>query len=227
MSRHRNTTLFVSGLGPHTRAKDLAYEFERFGTLLRCDIPAPRGSSAKPFAFVEFQDDRDAEDAYYDMQNRKIDGYMLNIQVGDEAPGNLVQKKSEPNAGALFQWAKNAPSRSWRYDGEDRDRSPPRGGRGGPRDDSRRRRSRSPPRGGPARDSRRSRSPVRRDVDDRKPATTNSVKEESHHHSSKRSPSPGIKRSPSPIRRSPSPVGNGHRSPSASPKRVRSRSPAE
>ncbi|KAJ3002305.1 hypothetical protein HKX48_002396, partial [Thoreauomyces humboldtii] len=69
--------------------------------------------------------------------------------------------------------------------------------------------------------------PVRRDVDDRKPATTNSVKEESHHHLSKRSPSPGIKRSPSPIRRSPSPVGNGHRSPSASPKRVRSRSPAE
>ncbi|KAF9562863.1 RNA-binding domain-containing protein [Agrocybe pediades] len=139
--------LFVSGFHPATRARDLAYEFERFGPLVRCDVPAPRNphASHNPYAFVEFKSSRDAEDAYYDMHGRYFEGSRLSIQ-----------------------WAKNPPSSVWRYDrrspppssryGRDRDRSrspPPRR-----RDDrdigrDRRRRSRSPER-------RRSPSPDRR-----------------------------------------------------------------
>jgi RNA recognition motif-containing protein len=61
--------LFVSGFHPATRARDLAYEFERFGPLVRCDVPAPRNphASHNPYAFVDFRSRRDAEDAYYDM----------------------------------------------------------------------------------------------------------------------------------------------------------------
>ncbi|CAJ0840737.1 20217_t:CDS:2 [Entrophospora sp. SA101] len=94
----RRTTLFVAGFGSQIRARDLAYEFERYGRLIRCDIPAPRSYQSKP----------DAEDAYYEMHGRRIYGYTLNIQ-----------------------WAKNAPSRSWRYES----------GRTSPR----RRRSTTPP----------------------------------------------------------------------------------
>ncbi|KAJ3071413.1 hypothetical protein HDU98_005372 [Podochytrium sp. JEL0797] len=92
----RPTTLFCAGFGYRTRARDLAYEFERFGRLVRCDIPAPKSSSAKPYAFVEFEDSRDAEDAYYDMQGVRLDGYALTIQ-----------------------WAKQAPTRQWRHDDRD------------------------------------------------------------------------------------------------------------
>ncbi|KAI9605771.1 hypothetical protein H4Q26_004137 [Puccinia striiformis f. sp. tritici PST-130] len=92
------TTLFVAGFGS-LRAKELAYEFERYGRLVRCDIPAAKSSTAKSYAFVEFEDERDAADAYYEMHGRRLDGDTLNVQ-----------------------WAKNAPSSSWRY--ERRDRSP-------------------------------------------------------------------------------------------------------
>ncbi|KAF6749735.1 hypothetical protein DFP72DRAFT_912555 [Ephemerocybe angulata] len=130
--------LFVSGFHPSTRARDLAYEFERFGPLVRCDVPAPRNPHAvsNPYAFVEFRSTRDAEDAYYDMHGRNFEGSRLSIQ-----------------------WAKKPPSTVWRYERRspppprrrgDRSRSPRRDrDRDYDRDrDSyrRRSRSRSPPR---------------------------------------------------------------------------------
>ncbi|KAM6493309.1 hypothetical protein JOM56_011443 [Amanita muscaria] len=162
--------LFVSGFHPATRARDLAFEFERFGPLVRCDVPAPRNphASSNPYAFVEFRSSRDAEDAYYDMHGRYFEGSRLSIQ-----------------------WAKNPPSSVWRYDrrspphrSRDRSRSPRRRPERDDRDDrdrdrdrererdrgdrdrerERRRRSRSP-------DRRRSPSPERR-RDDRDKART-------------------------------------------------------
>ncbi|KAF9378390.1 hypothetical protein BGX21_002912 [Mortierella sp. AD011] len=118
-------TLFVSGFSHRTRARDLAYEFERYGPLVRCDIPALRNDSSKPYAFVEFEDDRDARDAYHEMRDVRFEGYRLDVQ-----------------------YAKNAPSASWRYErggGRGRSRSPPRRGRSPPRRRSPRR-SPSPPR---------------------------------------------------------------------------------
>ncbi|KAF8838132.1 hypothetical protein BDN67DRAFT_907945 [Paxillus ammoniavirescens] len=158
--------LFVSGFHPSTRARDLAFEFERYGPLVRCDVPAPRNphASSNPYAFVEFRSQRDAEDSYYDMQ-------QCNYRHGRYFEGSRLS----------IQWAKNPPSSVWRYDrrsspphrsagGRERSRSPrrrpdPHRDRGGDRDrgmrDTRRRRSRSP-------DRRRSPSPAeRRRGDDR------------------------------------------------------------
>ncbi|KAL9931780.1 hypothetical protein V8E36_009330 [Tilletia maclaganii] len=115
--RGGRTTLFVAGFPPDMRAKDLAYEFERMGPLVRCDIPAIKNPNAKPYAFIEYQDSRDAEDAHRRMHNMRFGDYTIGIQ-----------------------FAKNAPSSSWRYDG---------GGRGPPP------RARSPPRGGGRYDDRR------------------------------------------------------------------------
>ncbi|CAH7674305.1 hypothetical protein BY996DRAFT_8479460 [Phakopsora pachyrhizi] len=128
------TTLFVAGFGT-LRAKELAYEFERYGRLVRCDIPAAKSSTAKSYAFVEFEDERDAADAYYEMHGRRLDGDTLNVQ-----------------------WAKNAPSSSWRY--ERRERSPAYSRRSYRSPSPYRGRSRRSPSPYHGRSSRRSRSPL-------------------------------------------------------------------
>ncbi|KAK3833945.1 MAG: hypothetical protein JOS17DRAFT_739872 [Linnemannia elongata] len=123
----KQKTLYISGFSQRSRARDLAYEFERFGPLVRCDIPALRTSSSRPYAFVEYKDERDARDAYNEMRDARFDGHRLSVQ-----------------------FAKNTPNASWRYErggGRDRSRSPSsRRGRSPPRRKSspRRRSSRSP-----------------------------------------------------------------------------------
>ncbi|CAG8232256.1 unnamed protein product [Penicillium nalgiovense] len=128
MSSRSGTTLYVTGFGHGTRARDLAYEFERYGRLVRCDIPAPRTPSSRLFAFVEYESRRDADDAYHEMHNKRI------------GRDDLLK----------IEWARTPPSASWRFDSGS--------GRDAPRDAGRdRRRDRTPPRRGRSPSPRRSR----------------------------------------------------------------------
>ncbi|KAI9492048.1 hypothetical protein BDB00DRAFT_829978 [Zychaea mexicana] len=155
------TTLFVAGFGSRTRARDLAYEFERYGRLVRCDIPAPKSYSSKPYAFVEFEDPRDAEESFNEMHGRRIDGYTISVQFARNAPRQswrYERSPGRPSRGRSYSRSRSPPPRRGRSPSPRRERSPPRY----------RSRSRSPP---PPRrsESARSRSPAPR-PDSRSPS---------------------------------------------------------
>ncbi|CAD6583835.1 MAG: hypothetical protein ASARMPRED_001518 [Alectoria sarmentosa] len=137
MSRGGGTTLYVTGFGHGTRARDLAYEFERF-------------------AFVEYESRRDADDAYHEMHNKRL---------GRDDVLKIEWARTPPSASWRFDSGRDARGGD-RGPGSRRDRSPrrrsaspPRRGRGdySPRKDDRRERDYD------RRDRDRSRSPDDRD----------------------------------------------------------------
>ncbi len=50
-----------------------------YGRLVRCDIPPTRSGSR--FAFVEYEDERDARDAYDRMHGKYVLGSRLRVEV--------------------------------------------------------------------------------------------------------------------------------------------------
>ncbi|ODQ66214.1 hypothetical protein NADFUDRAFT_82112 [Nadsonia fulvescens var. elongata DSM 6958] len=181
------------------RARDLAYEFERYGPIIRCDIPPVRNPSARPFAFVEFEDRLDAEDAYYEMHEKRL------------RSGDVI----------FVEWAKGTPikrERSERGGRDDRDRGRRLsiGERGGKYDDFEGR--------NPGGYRSRSRSPIRDDTKNRdRSRSVSRDRGRSRSRSMSSSRSLSRSRSRTPVRdRSASPVTREHDGP-----RSRSRSPVE
>ncbi|CAF9938441.1 MAG: hypothetical protein HETSPECPRED_001073 [Heterodermia speciosa] len=116
MSRGGGTTLYVTGFGHGTRARDLAYEFERF-------------------AFVEYESRRDADDAYHEMHNKRL---------GRDDVLKIEWARTPPSASWRFDSGRDPRSggRRERSPRRGRSPSPPRRGRGdySPRKDDRRER---------------------------------------------------------------------------------------
>ena len=177
----RTTSLFIRNVSYDTKPEDLRKLFTRYGYVRDVYIPLdyytrePRG-----FAYVEFEDARDASDAMEELDGYRLQDRELEIVFaeGDRKNPNLMRRKE--NAAARYGYGRrNSRSRS---------RSP-----------RRRRRSRSPLRSPRrSRHSRsRSRTPESRSV--------SRSRSRSQPHSSRRSPASPTKSPVSPASRSRSP----------------------
>jgi RNA recognition motif-containing protein len=76
--------LYVGNLNFKTRERDLREEFSRYGKIVDVYIPSERSatrqsSSARGFGFVTFEDERDAEEAAEDMDEREFDGRIIRV----------------------------------------------------------------------------------------------------------------------------------------------------
>ena len=79
MSGFRNNEgrIYVGNLPPDIRSKDIEDLFYKFGKINFIDLKNRRGP---PFAFVEFEDPRDADDAVHARDGYNYDGYHLRVE---------------------------------------------------------------------------------------------------------------------------------------------------
>ncbi|XP_059612381.1 serine/arginine-rich splicing factor 1A [Phlebotomus argentipes] len=78
MSHTRNECrIYVGNLPPDIRTKDIQDLFHKFGKVTFVDLKNRRGP---PFAFVEFEDARDADDAVKARDGYDYDGYRLRVE---------------------------------------------------------------------------------------------------------------------------------------------------
>ncbi|WAR02308.1 SRSF1-like protein [Mya arenaria] len=82
--------IYVGNLPPDIRARDIEDLFYKFGKITFVDLKTRRGP---PFAFVEFEDHRDAVDAVRDRDGYNYDGYTLRVEFprgsGPGGPGDF------------------------------------------------------------------------------------------------------------------------------------------
>ena len=74
--------IYVGNLPPDIRTKDIEDLFYKYGKIAFIDLKNRRGP---PFAFVEFEDPRDADDAVYARDGYDYDGYKLRVELPREA----------------------------------------------------------------------------------------------------------------------------------------------
>ncbi|KIJ47311.1 hypothetical protein M422DRAFT_66602 [Sphaerobolus stellatus SS14] len=199
--------LFVSGFDRHTRARDLAYEFERYGPLVRCDVPAPRNYHAATPPYVTFVHLTFPSISFTFRTSRSTFRFRSSASYAfvefrhtrdAEDAYHEMHGRSLNGYRLSVQWAKNPPSAVWRFD----KRSPPH--RRG-RDRRSRSRSRSPrrdrERDQDKDDRRRERDPDDRDDKGRDRDEKGKDKGEGDERRQRRSRSPVRRSSRSPVRR--------------------------
>ncbi|XP_077995641.1 serine/arginine-rich splicing factor 1-like [Glandiceps talaboti] len=69
--------IYVGNLPPDIRVKDIEDIFYKYGKIQDIDLKNRRGP---PFAFVEFEDKRDADDAVRGRDEHDYDGYKLRVE---------------------------------------------------------------------------------------------------------------------------------------------------
>ncbi|XP_036433828.1 serine/arginine-rich splicing factor 10-like [Colossoma macropomum] len=128
--RPQNSSLFVRNISDDFRPEDLRREFGRYGPITDVYIPLdfysrrPRG-----FAYVQFEDVRDAEDAMHNLDRKVVCGRQIEIQFaqGDrKTPGQM--KAKERRSPCSYSDGRRRRSRSRSYDRRS-SRSPPSRGR--------------------------------------------------------------------------------------------------
>lgn len=76
--RARSTTVYVGNIPYSFIERDVSELFERYGRIRKVTVPMDRFTRRnRGFAFVEFEDRRDAEDAFHKFNDYQIEGRRL------------------------------------------------------------------------------------------------------------------------------------------------------
>ncbi|KAI9228826.1 MAG: cyclophilin-like domain-containing protein [Piptocephalis tieghemiana] len=116
--------LFVCKLNPITRDEDLELIFSRFGTILSCEvIRDQKTQESLSYAFIEFEKQEEAEEAYFKMDNVLIDDRRIHVDFSQSVSklhANWAGKRSSTKSYAGLQgYEKNKSYREVEREEED------------------------------------------------------------------------------------------------------------
>jgi peptidyl-prolyl cis-trans isomerase-like 4 len=91
--------LFVCKLNPVTQDEDLELIFSRFGKILSCEVIRDRktGDSLQ-YAFIEFENQKDCEQAYFKMQDVLIDDHRIHVDFSQSVSKLSGDWRDQENA---------------------------------------------------------------------------------------------------------------------------------
>ncbi|XP_054279549.1 serine/arginine-rich splicing factor 1B-like [Macrosteles quadrilineatus] len=111
MSSRSECRIYVGNLPPDIRTKDIQDLFYKFGKVSFVDLKNRRGP---PFAFVEFEDARDAEDAVHARDGYDYDGYRLRVEF-PRGGGPSSYRGSRGSGGSSMGRGRGPPARRSQY----------------------------------------------------------------------------------------------------------------
>ncbi|KAL1210865.1 Serine/arginine-rich splicing factor RS2Z32 [Cardamine amara subsp. amara] len=117
--RHGSTRLYVGHLSSRTRTRDVERLFSKYGRVRDVDMK-------RDFAFVDFSDPRDADDARYRLDGRDFDGSRIVVEFAKGIPRGSGSREISssrgppPGSGRCFNcgldghWAKDCTAGDWK-----------------------------------------------------------------------------------------------------------------
>ncbi|KAJ1262568.1 hypothetical protein BS78_09G118800 [Paspalum vaginatum] len=99
MTRRNGCTIYVGNLPGDIREREVEDLFYKYGRIVEIDLkipPRPPG-----FAFVEFEDSRDAEDAIYGRDGYNFDGNRLRVELAHGGRGPSFDRSSSYSSAGL------------------------------------------------------------------------------------------------------------------------------
>lgn len=117
--------LFVCKLNPVTHDEDLELIFSRFGKILSCEvIRDKRTGDSLQYAFIEFENQKDCEQAYFKMQGVLIDDHRIHVDFSQSVSKlsgewrDVTNQKRRGGGGGFGGIESLEKKRHYREDGE-------------------------------------------------------------------------------------------------------------